>query len=42
VDTTGRSIEDALDDVLDALEESGHLDLRAADPTETRPRMISS
>jgi sulfate adenylyltransferase len=42
VDTTGRSIEEALDDVLDALEESGHLDLRAADPIETRPRMIPS
>jgi sulfate adenylyltransferase len=42
VDTTGRSIEEALDDVLDALEESGHLDLRAADPTDSRPRMISS
>jgi sulfate adenylyltransferase len=42
VDTTGRSIEEALDDVLAALAESGHLDLRAADPTETRPRMISS
>ena len=41
VDTTGRSIEEALDDVLAALEESGHLDLRAADPTETRPRMIA-
>ena len=36
VDTTGRSIEEALDDVLAALEESGHLDLRAADPTENR------
>ena len=42
VDTTGRSIEEALDDVLAALEESGHLDLRAADPTDSRPRMISS
>lgn len=28
VDTTGRSIEDALDDVLDALAEAGYLDLR--------------
>ncbi len=28
VDTTGRTIEDALDDVIDALAESGHLDLR--------------
>lgn len=42
VDTTGRSIEEALDDVLEALEESGHLDLRGDDPSETRPRMISS
>ena len=41
VDTTGRSIEEALDDVLAALEESGHLDLRAPDATETRPRMIA-
>ena len=41
VDTTGRSIEEALDDVLAALEESGHLDLRVADPTESRPRMIA-
>ncbi len=30
VDTTGRSIEDALDDVLEALAETGHLDLSAA------------
>ena len=28
VDTTGRTIEDALDDVIEALAESGHLDLR--------------
>nr|WP_246390510.1 adenylyl-sulfate kinase [Nocardioides soli] len=28
VDTTGRSIEDALDDVIDALAEAGYLDLR--------------
>ena len=42
VDTTGRSIEDALADVLDALEESGHLDLRAADVTPPLPRMIHS
>jgi sulfate adenylyltransferase len=28
VDTTGRTIEDALDDVLDALAETGYLDLR--------------
>jgi sulfate adenylyltransferase len=33
VDTTGRSIEDALDDVVGALAESGHLDLRPADPS---------
>ncbi|MBZ5738510.1 adenylyl-sulfate kinase [Nocardioides mangrovi] len=32
VDTTGRSIEDALDDVINALRESGYLDL-AAPPT---------
>ena len=30
VDTTGRSIEDALDDVLDALQEAGYLDLSAS------------
>ena len=30
VDTTGRSIEDALDDVLTALAATGHLDLRSA------------
>ena len=42
VDTTGRTIEDALDEVVDALEESGHLDLRAADPTESRARMIAT
>jgi sulfate adenylyltransferase len=41
VDTTGRTIEDALGVVLDALEESGHLEVRAADPTATRPRMIA-
>ena len=32
VDTTGRTIEAALDDVIEALAESGHLDLRT-DPT---------
>ncbi|WP_432477634.1 adenylyl-sulfate kinase [Nocardioides sp. GXQ0305] len=32
VDTTGRTIEDALDDVLVALRESGHLDLTDARP----------
>ena len=42
VDTTGRSIEDALADVLEALQESGHLDLRAVDLTPPRPRMITS
>jgi sulfate adenylyltransferase len=42
VDTTGRTIEDALDDVIDALEESGHLDLRAADVTPPQARMIHS
>ncbi|WP_241901551.1 adenylyl-sulfate kinase [Nocardioides houyundeii] len=31
VDTTGRSIEDALDDVLVALAKTGHLDLRETD-----------
>lgn len=31
VDTTGRSIEAALNDVIEALAESGHLDLRSAD-----------
>jgi sulfate adenylyltransferase len=31
VDTTGRTIDDALDDVLDALAEAGYLDLRDAD-----------
>jgi sulfate adenylyltransferase len=41
VDTTGRTIEDALDDVLTALEDAGHLDLRVTGPTETRPRMIA-
>ncbi|MFC7493239.1 MULTISPECIES: adenylyl-sulfate kinase [unclassified Nocardioides] len=30
VDTTGRTIEDALDDVIDALAEAGHLDLAGA------------
>ena len=30
VDTTGRTIEDALDDVLEALADTGHLDLRPA------------
>ncbi|WP_426245952.1 adenylyl-sulfate kinase [Nocardioides sp. LHG3406-4] len=33
VDTTGRTVEDALDDVLVALGESGHVDL-SPDPTE--------
>ena len=33
VDTTGRTIEDALDDVLVALREEGFLDLQAADPS---------
>jgi sulfate adenylyltransferase len=42
VDTTGRTIEEALDDVLDALEESGHLHLRAAHLTAPGPRMITS
>ncbi|WP_206062939.1 adenylyl-sulfate kinase [Nocardioides piscis] len=32
VDTTGRSIDEALDDVLDALQEAGHLDLRSTLP----------
>jgi len=32
VDTTGRSIEDALDDVIEALRASGYLDLTAAAP----------
>ena len=32
VDTTGRSIEDALDDVLVALREAGHLDLTGSAP----------
>ena len=31
VDTTGRSIEDALDDVVEALAEAGYLDLRSPD-----------
>ncbi|WP_182524726.1 adenylyl-sulfate kinase [Nocardioides dongkuii] len=34
VDTTGRSIEDALDDVLDALREAGYLDLPSAPVVE--------
>ena len=34
VDTTGRTIEDALDDVLDALAKTGHLDAR------TEPRSV--
>jgi len=33
VDTTGRTIEAALDDVIEALAESGHLDLRDPEPT---------
>ena len=32
VDTTGRTIEAALDDVLEALAETGHLDLRSDEP----------
>jgi sulfate adenylyltransferase len=42
VDTTGRTIEEALDDVLAAIEASGHLDLRVADTSETPPRMIAT
>src|SRR5690606_26727935 len=47
VDTTGRSIEDALDDVLVALAETGHLALNRAEtdnsiddafPTEVAPK----
>ncbi|WP_240311852.1 adenylyl-sulfate kinase [Nocardioides houyundeii] len=34
VDTTGRSIEDALDDVLVALAKTGHLDLTDSSPVE--------
>ncbi|WP_243395227.1 adenylyl-sulfate kinase [Nocardioides currus] len=34
VDTTGRTIEAALDDVIDALAASGHLDLRTEYPTD--------
>lgn len=34
VDTTGRTIEAALDDVIEALAESGHLDLRTAPVVE--------
>ena len=36
VDTTGRTIEAALDDVIEALAESGHLDLRDDPPVEQR------
>ena len=36
VDTTGRTIEDALDDVLEALAETGHLDLHS-EPTAGTP-----
>ncbi|WP_310528494.1 adenylyl-sulfate kinase [Nocardioides sp.] len=36
VDTTGRTIEAALDDVIEALAESGHLDLRAPDSRSNR------
>ena len=43
VDTTGRSIEAALDDVIEALAQSGHLDLRADDRLTTgdSPRWLS-
>jgi sulfate adenylyltransferase len=42
VDTTGRTIEEALDDVIDALRETGHLELSdntavAADPVAVQP-----
>jgi len=37
VDTTGRSIEDALDDVLAALAEAGYLQLTQVEPVETHP-----
>jgi sulfate adenylyltransferase len=36
VDTTGRTIEEALDDVIEALAERGHLDLRAWAATTAR------
>ena len=36
VDTTGRTIEDALDDVLEALREAGHLDLHGPAPRWSR------
>ena len=36
VDTTGRSIDDVLTDILDALDEAGYLPRPAADPVETK------
>ena len=37
VDTTGRSIEEALDDVLTALRDAGYLDLTHDEPTTAAP-----
>ena len=37
VDTTGRTIDDALDDVIDALAATGYLDLRTQQPVEPGP-----
>jgi sulfate adenylyltransferase len=42
VDTTGRTIEDALDDVVDALADAGYLDLRAGGGFETVASATSS
>lgn len=41
VDTTGRTIEAALDDVIEALAQSGHLDLRVPPPAEQRGTSVS-
>ena len=40
VDTTGRTIDDALQDVIDALAEAGYLDLRAAPEVEQSPPLV--
>ncbi|WP_110239738.1 adenylyl-sulfate kinase [Nocardioides gilvus] len=41
VDTTGRSVEAALDDVLDALSAAGVLDVRHSSPTLTAPDTVA-
>ncbi|GCD90667.1 adenylyl-sulfate kinase [Nocardioides sp. LS1] len=42
VDTTGRTIDEALEDVVDALAEAGYLDLRTSAPTSVAPSVVET